>query len=330
MGVNDPTELLGAYALDACEPEELPEIDAALAQDPELRRNADQLRAAAARLGTDAAIEPPAGLRARVLGAARHRRAREPVLDLYATLTDTLLDVIDALPAVMLSATTANGLSVRDLVVHCGAQESLLAQLHGNPTIPELTVTDIDARTRELIAHFAAESLDDVVAFLRRTIDVNRNWAANPLNRDTLVPWLGAELSRHDALVIRAFESWIHADDLRRARGLPTVAPSPAHLALMSDLSGRTTGFGLLMTGRSRPGRTARLVLTGEGGGEWLVAMGGGEPNAVPDVTVTAHVVDWCRRVGERIAPDALTCRIDGDHALAADLIEAASAFATL
>ena len=84
------------------------------------------------------------------------------------------------------------------------------------------------------------------------------------------------------------------------------------------------------MTGRSRPTRTARLVLTGEGGGEWLVAMGGGEPNAVPDVTVTADVVDWCRRVGERIAPDALACRIDGDESLAADLIEAASAFATL
>ena len=89
-------------------------------------------------------------------------------------------------------------------------------------------------------------------------------------------------------------------------------------------------GLSETLDGRSRPGHTARLVLTGEGGGEWLVAMGGGEPNAVPDVTVTAHVVDWCRRVGERIAPDALPCRIDGDHALAADLIQAASAFATL
>ena len=98
----------------------------------------------------------------------------------------------------------------------------------------------------------------------------------------------------------------------------------------MSDLSGRTTGFGLLMIGRSRPGKTARLVLTGEGGGDWLIPMGGGTAGATPDVTLTADVVDWCLLVGERIRPDELDCGVGGDAALAEDLLAAASAFATL
>ena len=85
-----------------------------------------------------------------------------------------------------------------------------------------------------------------------------------------------------------------------------------------------------MMAGRSRPGRTARLVLTGDGGGEWLIAMGGGEAATTPDVTLTTGVVDWCRLVGERIAPDDLDYSVDGDPGLAEDLLVAASAFATL
>jgi hypothetical protein len=61
-----------------------------------------------------------------------------------------------------------------------------------------------------------------------------------------------------------------------------------------------------------------------------LIAMGGGEPDATPDVTLTTNVVDWCRLVGERIPPDQLDCTVDGDAGLAEDLLTAASAFATL
>lgn len=54
--------------------------------------------------------------------------------------------------------------------------------------------------------------------------------------------------------------------------------------------------------------------------------LGGREP----DVMITADVVDFCRRVGDRLAPGELTCEIDGDATLAADLLAAAPAFATL
>jgi hypothetical protein len=60
--------------------------------------------------------------------------------------------------------------------------------------------------------------------------------------------------------------------------------------------------------------------------------MGGARPPAdvVPDVTLTADVVDWCLVVGERLAPTDLPRRVDGDTALADDLVAAAPAFATL
>ena len=47
-------------------------------------------------------------------------------------------------------------------------------------------------------------------------------------------------------------------------------------------------------------------------------------------MTLTADVVGWCRLVGDRIDPDELPCRVEGDRALAADLLAAAPALATL
>ena len=72
-------------------------------------------------------------------------------------------------------------------------------------------------------------------------------------------------------------------------------------------------------------------MLTGDGGGEWLVAMdGSGLSSAPPDVTLTADVVDWCMLVGDRITSDAIAHTVDGDARLAEDLLAAAPALATL
>jgi hypothetical protein len=60
--------------------------------------------------------------------------------------------------------------------------------------------------------------------------------------------------------------------------------------------------------------------------------MGGARPapDAVPDVTLTADIVDWCLVAGERLTPAELPHTVDGDAGLADDLIAAAPAFATL
>jgi uncharacterized protein (TIGR03083 family) len=324
-------ELLGAYAIDACDLDETEAIEHYLDQNPTLAREAERLRRAASWIGATEALEPPAGLREAIL--ARAHGGSEPAhdsLDLFVGQTRAFAEVVDEVTDDQLDRDTWNGLSVRDLVVHCAAQESLVAQLIGEPTLPAVTETDIERRTREVLDEFEGRSTDETMAVWEESVEAVRSWAADPVNRDTSVSWLGGQITMRDVLAIRSFESWIHADDIRRALGRPLATPPARHLSVMSDLSGRTTGFGLLMIGRSRPDRTARLVLTGDGGGDWLIAMGGGDAGATPDVTVTADVVDWCRLVGERLAPDELEYTVDGDAALAGDLLAAACAFATL
>jgi uncharacterized protein (TIGR03083 family) len=325
-------ELLGAYALHACEPAEAAAIEAVLARRPDLAREAARLSRAAAWIGVSEALDPPPSLRGNVLDTTRARRAGErddPLVDLYRTLSERFEHAVDLVRVDALDEITTNGLRARDLVIHEAAQESLLAHAIGDSPVPEVDETDINARTTALVEHLDGRPLDDALAIWRAAVDANCRWYASGA-RDT-ANWRGLELDRSDAIVVRAFETWIHADDLRRAVGLPGVPPDPRHLALMSDLAGRSLSLSLALAERSHDGETARLVLTGEGGGEWIVAMdGSGLGTGEPDVTLTADVVDWCLLVGDRLAPSAIPHTVVGDASLAEDLLAAAPALATL
>ncbi len=326
-------ELLGAYALDACEPDEVAAIERHLAENPTLAREAERLRNAAVWIGAADALEAPPALRTSVLEVARSRRpaaGADPVLDLYVGQSEALGEVIDDLDDDDLDRVTTNGLSVRDLVIHCAAQESLAAQLAGRPTVPDVTETDIDAAQRDAHRAVPRSSAGGGPRAVGRGRS-RRSARGPPTPRTSTGPSRGSVATFPAPTSSRSGPSRPGSTPTTcAARGRRTETPPPGHLAVMSNLAGRVTGFGLVMVGRSRPGKTARLVLTGAGGGDWLIAMGGGTPGASPDVTVTADVVDWCRLVGERIAPDELDCGVVGDTALADDLLVAASAFATL
>jgi uncharacterized protein (TIGR03083 family) len=323
-------ELLGVYALDACEPDEAAAIEAVLARRPDLAREADRLSRAAAWIGATEATQPPPRMRADVLGAAAVRRQRtaDPVIDVYFALSERFGRAVDDLPDAALDVVTPNGLTAHDLVVHLAAQESLLAQNLGVPTFDAVRDEQIVARTDAFLPRFADRDLTAAVALWRTSVEANRAWAvANP---DRTAIWRGLGLTRDDTLLVRSFEAWIHADDLRGAAGLPTAPPETRHLSLMSDLAGRILPLALAVAGRAHDDVTARLVLTGDGGGEWLVAMGAGDAGATPAVTVTADVLEWCRLVGDRIAPADLHHTIEGDPGLGFDLVAAAPALAML
>ena len=66
----------------------------------------------------------------------------------------------------------------------------------------------------------------------------------------------------------------------------------------MSDIAVNILPFCLDAAGTT-PAAAARLVLTGEGGGDWVVSLDGAE-HAAPAVTITMDVVDYCRVVAER------------------------------
>jgi len=327
--------LLGAYALDACDTDEAAAVEALLALRPDLAREAERLANAAAWIGAAEALEAPTAMRGSVLTRARARRASaesdEP-LRAYLASTARLDATMAALEPDDLDAPTANGLSARDLVVHLAAQESLLAQSINASPVPDVTDDDVSTRTGALVQRFSGRSLADAHAVWRQSVAAVQGWAGDPETRGVTLRWLEFDLPRDNVLVARAFENWIHRDDLRRASGNATEVPPAAELSEMSDLSLRTMPMALLATGHSRPGKVARVVLTGAGGGDWLVAMGGGDvaPGATPDVTVTADVVDWCLVAGERLAADALDLTVDGDRSLVDDLLASATAFATL
>src|SRR5438552_8345128 len=63
-------ELVGAYALDACEPEEVAVLDAYVEAHPDVAGDIERLRDAAAALGAVGALHPPLDLRDRLLSRA--------------------------------------------------------------------------------------------------------------------------------------------------------------------------------------------------------------------------------------------------------------------
>ena len=71
----DLEELLGAYALDACEPEETVALELLFVRRPDLARDAARLADAAAWIAASGALEPPVSLRPAVFDHARLRRA---------------------------------------------------------------------------------------------------------------------------------------------------------------------------------------------------------------------------------------------------------------
>jgi hypothetical protein len=102
----------------------------------------------------------------------------------------------------------------------------------------------------------------------------------------------------------------------------------------MAHLSVTTMPASVEMVERAHRGKTAQVVLTGEGGGDWMIPLGfsptGAAASESPDVVLTADVVGWWRVASEGMAPEALPREVVGDEALADDLVAASSAFATV
>ena len=259
---DEVADLLGAYALDACTPDETAAIEAVLADHPDLAAEAMRLTRAASWIGATETLVPPRSLRDRVYAFAQAQRApsgpdaqADAPLDTYLSLSETMAGVIDELPTAALDKITANGLTAHDLVVHMAAQESLLAHEAGVPVLPEIVETDIDARTAALLGSYEDRPVSDAAALWQQAVAANHAWATD--NVGGHVTWRGIPMTRDDAIVVRAFETWIHTDDLRRVAGFDLEPPAPHELSVMSELASRILPIALNLTDRNRPGKTA-------------------------------------------------------------------------
>jgi uncharacterized protein (TIGR03083 family) len=175
----------------------------------------------------------------------------------------------------------------------------------------------------------AADHLDVLAAWRDHAHEVIETLRRDPSLHDAPASWHGATIDVGALLVIRTFELWTHADDVRTAIGRPRGEPDNAQLKLMTNLAAEILPLGLELTGRPHAGRTVRLVLTGRGGGTWRCPLSAsGAVSAHDDVVLVADAVEFCRLAANRCTPAALDAYVEGDEVIAADILRGMTALA--
>jgi uncharacterized protein (TIGR03083 family) len=345
--------ILGAWALDACSPEEaemvmdhLPRCDSCATEAVRLRGTADLLGAAA---------RPPAWLRARTLTRAKARRPAASPCPAYAEPYAAQVSVLDSLLGELTepewSVNVIYDWSVRDVVAHLAATDSMVAAGLGvdisrgdgadgagdpppvaNVLIPEV----VERRTAVVIDRERRRAPGSTRAAWRRQADALCR--ALPIEPARRVPGIRIRIS--DLVVARAFETWVHSDDIAGSLRRRLPPPLPHHLHPIAALGVRSLPRGLALMRADLPGATARVVLEGPGGGEWMLGIGGRDVPAPapspdpaagarpePDVGLRMDVLEFCFLAGGRRDPAAVEAEITGDENLGRELLMAAPAF---
>ena len=273
-----------------------------------------------------------AALASRPAGRPPHTVPLSPVEAYRRTIgeLDELLGGLDA--AAWAAVVTHYGWTVQGLVGHLLAVERLLAARLGQGDVPDRADADHITMSLDVVAaqdeRDPAATLHEWRATTRLVFDA---LATEPPELGERVPFHGIEYRWSTLLVARTLEVWTHADDIRSAVGEPLRAPDDERLSLMTDLAVRTLPLRLATTGTYSG--TARIVLTGPGGGAWTQPLGlGGAPgepgDTAPDVRLVADAVAFCRLSAGRIDAADLDVTVTGDPPLAAAILASAAAFA--
>ncbi len=218
--------------------------------------------------------------------------------------------------------------TVRELMVHLvGVEWYVLGQLGARPAL--------DAPTRELHApvtrEAAAELLDD------QGPDVARAWwravlevaaVAGRTDPGQPAPYHHLPGDLRGLMIVRTFELWTHGDDIRAAVSRSLNPLDPSRLRLMSSELMAVLPIALAVTGGARPGMSARLELTGAGGGSYLVPLAPGEVPGDPALTISTPVIDLCRLAANRLPISDLPVRVTGDATAVDPILVGAGAFA--
>jgi uncharacterized protein (TIGR03083 family) len=242
-----------------------------------------------------------------------------------------LTEVCDALDAELV-ALSSDGWSspvifdwsVRDVVAHLAAvNELLVARMRADLQEPVDAADLLDA-THALQRELRDAPADAIQARWRKSVADLHSSAGH----GSLVGWVGLRVPTCLALVDRAFETWIHANDIRNAIGRASLDPSATSFHVLSDLAAKLLPMALVVTGREHDA-CVQLVLSGPGGGEWSLALGNAQDG--PQVHLGASARDMCLLMGDRIDPRDFAHTVRGDEGAAhivADLVASANAFA--
>ena len=357
MGMNDESprsrvsaDDLAAYALDAHDADEVAAIAAHLDANPDAVRREQDLRSAAGEFAAAFVDEvvPAPELRFRVLAEARRRRAPAAVIAGASPIDVHRVEVARAI--LLLRDLTVDdwarpvdppelaGWTVHDVVVHLVANQSLLADRLGVPVsgIPE-TATDNEGRTAQARVRHAGRRPAFAVAELEAAARATDTELAvrGEARLDEPVDWWGQRVSTRLAVLVRAFETWTHTDDIRRAIGAGVVDPPPASLLTMAHAACGLVPMMLATRGTYQAGRFVRFRFTDLGGAGWdidLGAVGGVRPagDDAVDAEFVTEAAAVCRCISARLDPCELAYDVVGDGQLAHRVVDALPALAVL
>jgi uncharacterized protein (TIGR03083 family) len=215
------------------------------------------------------------------------------------------------------------GLDVRGLVGHLtGVEEDMQRCLAGDPAVAaaghvESTQAAADRQAGRPPDQTRVEwrSAADRTIALTRGRDPRAEVAVH-----------GMRLPLDLLLVIRAFELWVHENDIRAAVGSPPSAPDASTLTLMTSAAVRLLPLVAARTGLDEP-TNVHLVLTGPGGGTWDISLGRTAP-APAAVAIVTDALGFCRLAANRATPASLDAHVTGDPDRAAAVLAAATALA--
>ncbi|WP_420855950.1 hypothetical protein, partial [Streptomyces nanshensis] len=149
-----------------------------------------------------------------------------------------------------------------------------------------------------------------------------------------------------DALLDRAFECWVHGEDIAEAIDYPYTVPQGAHMHRMVDLAARMlpgsiawrrrtglAGAPHRLTAAGAPGRTLHLEVEGDGGGDWYIPLDSPAAAAHPRDTV-AHValdrLEFCQLVAGHVPPLEAAAGHDGDREAVRDVLFGAASLSRM
>jgi uncharacterized protein (TIGR03083 family) len=355
MGMNDESpqvspDDLAVYALDALDAENADGIAARVDANPDTARREQALRSAAGEFAAAVVgdVAPAAGLRGRVLAEAWHRRAPAAVVAGSSPIDVHRIELARAI--LLLRDLTVDdwarpvdppefaGWTVHDVVVHLVANESLLAAQLGVP-VPGIaeTATDNEGRTTQARARHAGRPPASAVGELEAAAEAAHAEVAarGEARLDEPIDWWGVRFTTGLALLVRSFETWTHADDIRRAIGAGMVVPPPGSLLTMTHAACGLVPTMLAVRGADHSGRLLRFRFTDLGGAAWDIDLGrAGGVRPAGDGAVDAEIVTdaaaTCRGVSARLDPRELRYDVVGDERLARDVVDALPVLAVL
>jgi hypothetical protein len=327
------SELLGAWALDACDDVEQASVEEHLLDCDECAVQARRLRAAASWLSVDRVAPAPVPLRQTVLARAvalRPSVPRSTLVEAYAGQVAGLGRLLDSISSEDWLREDPRHGDVAGVIGHLADNDGLLVDDLDAPAAVGVGAASVSAGSVSAGSVSAGSVGAAAAGRWRGQAEHLIRVLAHQGDLDLPVRMAGrgepVRRPLRDALVQRAFETWIHTDDVASLVGRSGRAPSPEQVRRIADLAARLLPAAVRADGISVPGQAARLVLTGPAGGEWHVPLGEATSVAATVAfTASLDAVEFARLVANRRTPETIDYAVTGDPSLAARVLRVAA-----